>query len=79
LCYLFIESKKHNILSKQKWTTFNDKTALITGTSSGIGLAIAEELAKRGASLILTAGSENKLNALAESVRKTGKSRCFHE
>jgi hypothetical protein len=59
-------------MSKQKWTTFNDKTVLVTGASSGIGLAIAEELARRGANLILTARSENKLNAVAESIRKTG-------
>jgi short-subunit dehydrogenase len=59
-------------MSKQKWTTFKNKTVLVTGASSGIGLAIAKALSKRGANLILTARSENKLNEVAESLRKTG-------
>ena len=56
-----------------KWTDFKNKTALVTGASSGIGLAIAEELAKRGANLILTARSEDKLNEVAETVRHLGR------
>ena len=56
-----------------KWTDFKNKTALVTGASSGIGLAIAEELAKRGANLILTARSEDKLNEVAETVRQLGR------
>ena len=59
-------------MTKLKWTTFTDKTVLVTGASSGIGLAISEELAKRGANLILVARSKDKLNEVAVSVRKTG-------
>jgi short-subunit dehydrogenase len=55
-----------------KWTNYKNKTVLVTGASSGIGLAMAEELAKRGANVILTARSENKLHEVAESVRKIG-------
>jgi uncharacterized protein len=43
-------------------------TALITGASSGIGLAIARELARRRHDLVLTARSSGKLQALADEL-----------
>jgi len=52
--------------------SYKDKTALVTGASSGIGLAIANLLAKRGAHLILTARSTNKLNEVAKGIRDGG-------
>ena len=53
--------------------SFQDKTALVTGASSGIGLALAQELAKRGAHLILSARSGDKLDALAQEIRASGR------
>ena len=52
--------------------TFEKKVALVTGASYGIGLAIAKELASRGAHLILAARSGEKLEALASSIRSEG-------
>ncbi|MCC5878897.1 MAG: SDR family oxidoreductase [Idiomarina sp.] len=49
----------------------NGKTIWVTGASSGIGLALAEQLAAKGANLVLSARSEDKLQALAERLPGT--------
>ena len=48
--------------------TLTDKVVIITGASSGIGAATARSLAREGCKLTLTARSEDKLNALADSL-----------
>jgi len=48
------------------------KTALITGSSQGIGFALAEGLAAAGASIVLNGRDETKLNAAADALKKTG-------
>lgn len=45
------------------------RTAVITGASGGIGSAIARDLAKHGAELLLCGRDEEKLSSLADEVR----------
>lgn len=49
---------------------FENKTILITGGSSGIGLAGAERLIKEGAKVIITGRTEGHLQATAEKLGK---------
>ena len=48
------------------------KTALITGSSQGIGLSLATALAGAGARVILNGRSEDKLHAAAQGLREAG-------
>lgn len=49
---------------------FAGRTVLVTGASSGIGESFARSLAARGAHLILTARSQNKLEQIADELRQ---------
>lgn len=49
-----------------------DKVALVTGGGSGIGYAIAAQLLKAGAALVICGRKEEKLIAAAETLSKLG-------
>lgn len=51
--------------------TLKEKTALIGGASSGIGRAIASQLAQSGAEVVLVARSEEKLKTLIGELDKS--------
>ena len=50
----------------------HDQVIVITGASSGIGLATARLAAKRGARLVLAARSEGDLHQLADEIARAG-------
>ncbi len=52
----------------------SDRTALVTGASAGIGLAIAECLASEGVHIAITARREEPLQAIADKLRASGAS-----
>ena len=55
----------------------NGKTALVTGSTSGIGLGIARVLAKAGAQLILNGFGDS--DAAREEIARLGKKPGYHD
>lgn len=56
---------------------FKDKVVVITGASSGIGLALAYEFAARGARLVLGARTEEKLKQIADELHAKGSATVY--
>jgi 3-oxoacyl-[acyl-carrier protein] reductase len=54
----------------------DNRTALVTGASQGIGEAIARRLAEQGARVVLAARNEEKLKDLAARIGAAGGSAC---
>jgi NAD(P)-dependent dehydrogenase (short-subunit alcohol dehydrogenase family) len=45
------------------------KVAIVTGASSGIGLAAAQQLAKEGAKVVMVDRTQSKLDAAVEDIK----------
>lgn len=52
---------------------FDDKVVVVTGASSGLGVAFARAFAEAGADLVLAARRADKLAATATMVEETGR------
>ena len=48
------------------------KTALVTGGSSGLGLALAQNLGKQGYNIVIVARNQEKINKAVESLKAMG-------
>ena len=59
-------------MKKFKTKKLKDQVIVITGASSGIGLATARLAAKRGARVVMAARNEADLNSSAEEIRANG-------
>ena len=57
--------------------TYEGSTALITGASKGLGVTFAEELARRGADLVLIARSKDALQTLVARLTGQYGVRCY--
>ncbi|GAA4829750.1 SDR family oxidoreductase [Paenibacillus vulneris] len=62
----------HKIMNNNQWTA-QGKYIVITGATSGIGLAAAKELAARGANLGIVARNQAKANEVAAQLRAIAK------
>ena len=51
---------------------FTDKVAVITGAAQGFGKILAEELAKRGAKLVISDINEDGVHDVADAIAATG-------
>ena len=64
--HLSLHHKLQKRMNNERY--FKDKVAIVTGASSGIGLATATQLAKYKAKVVLAARSEDKLDQLCKEL-----------
>src|SRR4051812_40507519 len=62
---------KEHAMASIKLKPIDEQVVVITGASSGIGLATAREAARRGAKVVLAARSEEALDEVVEQINNT--------
>ncbi|WP_252232920.1 SDR family NAD(P)-dependent oxidoreductase, partial [Clostridium sp. ZBS15] len=55
-----------------------EKVIVITGASSGIGEQVAMQVAEQGATPVLMARTEEKLQALVDKIKETYNAPCYY-
>ncbi|KAJ9650442.1 hypothetical protein H2198_010252 [Neophaeococcomyces mojaviensis] len=60
-----------NLLTSKNQFDVSGRTVIITGGSQGLGLAIAQQLAGKGANVVIVAQTESKLEKALEHVRSS--------
>ena len=60
------------MIKTKKMKKHSNKIALVTGGSSGIGLAAAKELIIEGAKVIITGRNQNALESATKEIGATG-------
>ena len=58
--------------------TFENRVGIITGGATGIGLAMAKELARLGAKVVIASRKEENLRAAVEEIRSAGGTADYH-
>src|SRR4030042_3681010 len=56
-----------------------DKVALVTGSSKGIGKAVALTLARNGADIVLTGRNQDQALPVLEEISGMGRQACFEQ
>ena len=56
---------------------FSGKTAIVTGAATGIGLAVAEHLVQRGATVVVNDLDADRTEAAVRNLNQTGPGRAF--
>lgn len=67
-----MSNKENGTAGKREERTLEGKAALVTGASRGLGAALAKELARRGAKVVLVARGEDELRAVAAAITASG-------
>ena len=64
-------------MSKLRMKPISEQVIVLTGSSSGIGLATAKMAAERGAKVVLSSRNEEELRAVTEDIRQKGGEAIF--